>query len=703
MKKLYHILPLLFMSTIITFQSTAQTGEEDPYLWLEEIEGEKQLDWVREQNAVSIEVLEAQPGYTSLKDRYIEAFNDKDRIAFPSLVGDYVYNLWQDENNERGLWRRMLKADYLAHKESWETVLDLDQLSEQEGRKWVFAGASWLGPENKKCLIYLSDGGTDENIIREFNAETLEFVKEGFSFESSKGGVTWIDENKVLVTRNFGDGTLTTSGYPRQAKILERGQSIDQAELLYEIPADDTGLFGGSFLSEGKRYVYLNRAITIWDSEIYYLSNGLLEKVVYPKDAQIQSFHKGELILSLQSDWYVNNKVYDQGTLVSFGLLDNLEGEFEVRTIYKPDDKSSYVSASSSKDFILINTMEDVQNKIWKYNFENGKWTGEALDTPGFGSMYLIDSYSESNDYFFLYSNFITPRTLYYGNAEDFEPLKKIKDFFNAEGLVIHQYFATSRDGTQVPYFIVHQKELVMNGKNPTLISAYGGFGVSQQPNYSYTMGIGWLEKGGVYVLANIRGGGEYGPTWHHAGRLDKKQNSYNDVYAITEDIIDKGISSPEHIGAFGWSNGGLMAGVLFTQRPDLFNAVVIGAPLLDMKRYSKLLAGASWVGEYGDPDNPEDWAYIREYSPYHNLKENLLYPEVYFVTSTKDDRVHPGHARKMAARMKEMGHPYLYYETIEGGHGAASTNEQEAVMWTGIYTYLSMKLKSAEEAKIKG
>jgi prolyl oligopeptidase len=390
------------------------------------------------------------------------------------------------------------------------------------------------------------------------------------------------------------------------------------------------------------------------------------------------------------------------GSLVGFDLNDNIAGQFEVNTIYAPDEKSSYVAMSGSKDFITVNIMEDVQNKLLRYSFDEGDWKGELLETPTFGSINLMSSSNERNDHFLLYSNFITPRTLYHADENGMTISKKLKDFFDTSDLVIDQHFATSSDGTSVPYFVVRHKDIVLNGKNPTLVYAYGGFGISVQPSYSYTIGLGWLEKGGVYVLANIRGGGEYGPAWHQDGRLDKKQNCYNDFYAVTEDLIGRKISSPDHIGAFGWSNGGLMAGVLYTQRPDLFNAVVIGAPLLDMKRFNKLLAGASWVGEFGDPDKEEDWAYIKEYSPYHNLEDNLVYPEVFFVTSTKDDRVHPGHARKMAAKMKAMGHPYWYYETIEGGHGAASTNDQQAFVMASIYSYLSAKLMNDPMPELK-
>jgi prolyl oligopeptidase len=696
MKKLTLLLCfLLVLPSSIFLTSAQETTSDDPYIWLEEVESEKSLDWVRAQNAISDKQITNNPIYEPLRKRYLEVFNDKDQIIYPNLVGDYVYNLWQDEVNERGLWRRMPKKDYLDNKTTWETVLDLDVLSKKEDKKWVFAGSTWLEPNNKICLISLSDGGKDENVIREFNAEAKEFVKNGFYFPESKGGVSWVDENSVMVYRDFGPGTLTTSGYPRQVKIVKRGDLVEDVEPIFETDTTSVGAFGGSNYSNNKNNLYVYNAIAFYNSEFLYLDNGKFKKVAYPKDAEISGFHKDELIISLQSDWEINKNIYKSGSLVSFNLKDFLSGDINIKTIYIPNERSSFVSMSTSKDFVVVNTMENVQNKLIKYTFSNQKWLAENIEAPEFGSISLIASSDQSNDYFFRFSNFINPTTLYHSDGKKIEVVKKLKDVFNKDDLVVTQFMATSKDGTKIPYFVVHHKDIKLNGLNPTMIYAYGGFNVSSQPNYSATYGIGWLEKGGVYVLANIRGGGEFGPEWHKAAMKEKRQNGYDDFYAVSEDLIAKKVTSPDYLGAFGWSNGGLMAGVVFTQRPDLYNAVVVGAPLLDMKRYSKLLAGASWMGEFGNPDIPEEWEYIKKYSPYHNVFKDKEYPEVFFVTSTKDDRVHPGHARKMAAKMETMGHPYFYHETIEGGHGAASTNEQQAAMWASIYTYFNMKLNN--------
>ncbi|WP_299897310.1 prolyl oligopeptidase family serine peptidase [uncultured Aquimarina sp.] len=685
------IVTFLLISRLLIAQSSEI---EDPYIWLEEVESKKSLEWVKTQNKISEKRITSNPLFEPLKEKLLNTFNDKDKIAYPSIVGDYVYNFWTDEKNERGLLRRMLFKDYVNHKNDWETILDFDELSKKEKKQWVYEGVSWLKPDNKLCLITLSNGGKDESEIREFDIETRSFVQDGFVLGESKGGASWIDRDHLLVYRNFGKESLTESGYPRQAKIWKRGTPIEEAKMIYETDKNRIGVFGQNFYRNGKKITIILNAKTFYEYEAYYLQNNKLKKIDIPSDSNIYGFFKTEAIIDLQSDWNINGKVFNKGSLVSFDLNQALEGKFDVKTIYKPNKTSSFTSTSISKDFIIVNTMNNVKNVLYKYKFENNSWAGKEIEAPKLGSISLgSSSMGENNRYFFTFSNFITPTTLYFANNDDIKIFKKNKDNFNTYGLVVNQYMATSKDGTSIPYFIVHKKDIILNSKNPTLIYAYGGFNSASRPSYNTSRGIGWIEQGGVYVLANIRGGGEFGPDWHQAALKEKRQNAYDDFYAVSEDLIKKGITSPKHLGVYGWSNGGLMAGVVFTQRPELYNAVVVGAPLLDMKRYSKLLAGASWVAEYGNPDIPEEWEYIKKYSPYHNILEDKKYPEVLFVTSTKDDRVHPGHARKMAAKMMNMGHPFLYHETVEGGHGGASTNEQSADMLATIYTYLHLKL----------
>jgi prolyl oligopeptidase len=672
-------------------KKTADTT--DPYLWLEDIEGTKALDWVRAQNKISEEAFTKQPLYTQLRDRFLVVFNDRERVIYPDMVGNDIYNLWQDEKNERGVWRRMSKEDYLGGKNDWKVILDLDKLSAEENRKWVFHGASWLGPDNKICLLNISDGGKDESVIREFDAARAAFIPGGFTVGESKSSTAWIDKDNILVATNYGPGTMTTSGYPTIVKLWKRGADPAGAETIMATDTSNMGIFVSGIWSGGKQHTFISVNKGFYEQDWYLYTPGGPVRIDIPKDVEFHGMHGNEMMLYLQSDWTVNDVKYDAGTLVSFNLDDFLAGKKLVRTIYKPDAKSSYVSLLSARDFIVVATMENVQGRLRIFRDVEGTWVEEPVPVPEFGTVSVISSDEASDDYFFSFSNPVTPSTLYHGDGMTITPIKKQKDYFNASGMVVEQYEAVSKDGTAVPYFIVHREGMELNGKNPTLIYGYGGFNISEQPTYSSVTGIGWLEQGGVYVIANIRGGGEFGPAWHKAALKEKRQNAYDDFFAVAEDIIKRKISSPAYMGAYGWSNGGLLAGVTLTQRPDLYNAVVVGAPLLDMKRYSHMLAGASWMDEYGDPDKPEDWAYISKFSPYQNVSRNKKYPEPLFITSTKDDRVHPGHARKMAAKMLDMGHPLYYHETIEGGHGAASTNAQEADMWAIMYTYLNMKL----------
>ncbi len=674
-------------------QNKQETETTDPFLWLEELESEQSLDWVKNRNKESEKALASLPLYDSLKVQLLETFDDPDQIAYPIIVGDYVYNLWQDANNERGVWRRMKMADYVNQQQNWEVVLDLDELSEKEGKKWVFKEAEWLAPQNKRCLISLSDGGTDKSEIREFDAVSKTFVEDGFYLEASKGGAGWIDENTLLIARDFGQGSLTTSGYPRIVKKWKRNTDFNDATKVFEADSLVAGVWPYAFYSGGKQYIMIYTWVSAFETEVRYLLDGQFQKIDYPEDAQVEGMYKNQFIVALQSDWPIDETTYEKGSLVSFGLDEFMKGEKKLNVLFKPDAKSSYVSLNTSKDFVVVNSMQNVQNKLSKYQMIDGVWSETSLDVPEFSSIFLVSSDDSSNDFFYRYSNLVTPTSLVYAGDNGQKVIKNVKPAFDAEGLVVEQYEATSKDGTIVPYFIVHKEDMKLDSKNPTLVYAYGGFNASQQPYYSSVRGIGWMEQGGVYVLANIRGGGEFGPSWHQDAMKEKRQNAYDDFFSVAEDLVQRKITSPQYLGAFGWSNGGLLAGVTLTQRPDLYNAVVVGAPLLDMKRYAQMLAGASWMGEYGDPSNPDDWAYLKKYSPYHNVDKDKEYPEALFVTSIKDDRVHPGHARKMAAKMMDMGHTLYYHETIEGGHGAASTNAQEAEMWSLIFTYLNWKL----------
>jgi len=696
MKPLTNLTAFIMLALVLPGCGSGKSGDSansDPYIWLEEVQDEKAINWAREQNKLSDEALTTLPVYSELRDRFIDVFNDRERIIYPGVTGDVSYNLWQDETNERGLWRRMTKKDYLAGKNEWESVLDLDVLSAAEGKKWVFGGATWLAPENRYCLLYISDGGKDETFIREFDAVEKKFVDGGFSIPESKGSAAWIDKDRILVATNYGPGTMTSSGYPAIAKIWKRGEDQANAIIIHQTDTTNMGIFVNSSEVNGKRYVILNENKGFYESTMYLLTPDGLKALDIPKDVETRGIFADQLLLYLQSDWNINGATYKTGALISYDLPSFLTGTPKIMTIYEPGERESLGGVMTTRDFIVLATMENVQGRLKIIRPADGKWSIEEVTVPGIGTVGLAGSDDLSNDWFFTFSNPVTPTTLFHGDGKDVKPIRKQKDYFNAQGVKVEQYEVASKDGTMIPYFIVYPADMVNDGTNPTLVYGYGGFNSSTRPGYSSITGIGWIEKGGVYVIANIRGGGEFGPAWHQSALREKRQNAYDDFFAVAEDLIKRNISSPEHMGAYGWSNGGLLAGVALTQRPDLWNAVVIGAPLLDMKRYNKLLAGASWMDEYGNPDVPADWEFISRYSPYQNVKQDAKYPTPLFITSTLDDRVHPGHARKMAAKMIEMGHPVYYHETIEGGHGAASTNAQEAEIWALMYSYLQMKL----------
>tara|TARA_B110000037_G_scaffold188288_1_gene219502 strand:+ start:23454 stop:25634 length:2181 start_codon:yes stop_codon:yes gene_type:complete len=688
---------IITLSLLSVLASAAYTQKNDPYLWLEEVESDSSMDWVLAQNKLTKDKITATPEFDKLFNKYKEVYSDKDKLTYPNLVGNTIYNFWQDENHVRGIWRTMSKEDYDNNMNEWKTILDLDELSAEENKNWVFQGATMFNPDNKRCLITLSDGGTDKNEVREFDLEKMEFVKNGFYLPPSKGSVGWLSKDELIISRDFGTGSLTTSGYPRIVKKWKRGTDLKDAVTIFEGPDNYMGIWGFSDFTDGEYLHGIMVYETFYKHSAHYMVDDKLVELPIPEDAEISDDYKGNLILTLQSDWEINNETFPVGSIVSLNFKQLLAGKVYPVKMFEPDARSSVNGVAACKDFVLINYYKNVQSFLAKLVLKDGEWKKIDFAAPEFGSISLVEYSKENKGFYYVYSNFNTPPTIYFSDGINSTVIKKQKDSFNAAGIVVKYHESKSKDGTMIPYFMVYKEsnppEMKLDGSNATLVYAYGGFNISQRPSYKTDPGIGWIEAGNVYVVACIRGGGEFGPSWHQAALKEKRQNAYDDFYSVCEDLIDKKITSPEYLGAFGWSNGGLMAGVVATQRPDLFNAVIVGAPLLDMKRYSHMLAGASWMGEYGDPDT-DDWEFIKKYSPYHNVHKGKKYPEVLFMTSTKDDRVHPAHARKMAAKMIDQGHPLFYYETVEGGHGASSTIDQSAFNSALMYAYLHHKLK---------
>jgi prolyl oligopeptidase len=578
----------------------------------------------------------------------------------------------------------------------WETVLDIDKLSEEENQKWVYKGASWLYPDYKRCLVYLSPGGGDAVEVREFDAEKKEFIKDGFFLPTAKTRLSWKDINTLYVGTDFGEGSLTESGYARIAKEWKRGTPLSDAKTVFEGDVKDVSAGIYVMNTPERQYVVLYRGITFFTRNTFFLEDGKKIKLDIPDDASFWGIFKNQILVHLKSDWNFDGKTYKQGNLISIDYDEFLNGSNDYSVVIAPNETSSISGTSETKNLMLVNMLNNVRSELYVYTFKDGEWSHKKIDAPDFGTLYISATDEFSDRYFFGYQDFLTPSSLFYVTGPDAKPkkIKSLPEFFDGAKFEVKQNFATSKDATKIPYFVVHPKGMKFEGNNPTLLSGYGGFEVSRRPFYSATVGNSWLEKGGVYVLANIRGGGEFGPKWHRAGLKENRQRVYDDFIAVAEDLVAKKITSPAHLGISGGSNGGLLVGVMFTQRPDLFNGVVCAVPLLDMKRYNKLLAGASWMAEYGNPDIPEEWEYIRKYSPYHNLFENKKYPKVFFTTSTRDDRVHPAHARKMAKKMENLGYEFYYFENIEGGHGGVSTNDQRAFRDGLIYSYLLKQLK---------
>ena len=666
-------------------------AETDAFTWLEEVEGGKAIDWVKARNKKSLDVIKSHPKFDTLYETNKTIYNSNERIPYVSQMNGYLYNFWRDETHVRGLYRRTTLKEYRKSEPLWETVIDIDALAQNEGENWVYKDISCRYPAYDRCLVNLSRGGADATVVKEFDLNKKEFIEDGFYLPESKNSIAWVDLNTILVGGDFGEDSMTDSGYPRSTKMWQRGTDINDAPVVFEGKKTDVGIWPSVIYDGDTPYKFIIQADSFYTRSWFVLDqNNQTRMLDIPKDIGFSGLINGQAIFELKSDWHVAGQDYLQGNLIAIEFKEFLNGSRAFKRIMQTDSSTSISSVTTSKNYVLVNTLKDVSSVMYQMSYDNGQWKSNPVDLPAYGAMSISGSSNQNDDIFINYSNYLTPSTLYHYNAHTHasEPLKSLPAMFNTSDLKVEQFFMTADDQTSIPYYVVMKKDLVFDGKNPTILYGYGGFEVSLTPNYSSVTGTNWLEDGGVYVVANIRGGGEYGPAWHQAALKSNRYIAFNDFIGVAEDLIAKGITSPKHLGISGGSNGGLLVGAVFTMRPDLFNAVLCAVPLLDMKRYNKLLAGASWMAEYGNPDIPEEWAYIKTYSPYHNLKPNLQYPKVFFTTSTRDDRVHPGHARKMAARMESMDKDYFYYENIEGGHGGASNNDQSAYLRALTYSY---------------
>jgi prolyl oligopeptidase len=669
----------------------------DPYLWLEDIHGEKPLAWVKQQNAHVQETLAADPDYRPNYDTVLALLDATDRIPFGELRHGDVFNFWQDAHNPKGVWRRTSVADYAKAAPAWETLLDLDKLSHDEHENWVFAGADCT-PSRTRCLISLSRGGGDAVVVREFDLATKSFVKDGFSLPEAKSNVAFVDDDTVLFGTNFGPGSLTTSGYPRLVKEWKRGEKIADAKEILAGKSEDVSVAPVALRQPSGSVPLVMRAPSFFETE-YHLPtvDGAWRTLPLPLSAQLQGLSQGQLIFTLREDWTPpGGATISKGALISLPLRDLQAGGTlpHVSVLYTPGKRASVEEVSSGRDAVYAAIYDNVVGSIHAFRFDGKKsaWSDTKLALPAGGATHIVSTDVFGPDALFRFESFLTPTTLYADSGDDVaKPIKSLPSRFDATGLVSVQHEAVSADGEKIPYFVVQAAN--RSGPAPTLLYGYGGFEISQTPWYWANAGKLWLTRGGAIAVANIRGGGEFGPAWHDAALKTHRQRAFDDFAAVAADLEKRGLTTPKQLGIMGGSNGGLLVSTVMVQHPELLGAVVCQVPLIDMLRYTQIGAGASWIGEYGDPADPIMRAAILNYSPYQNVKAEVKYPPVLFVTATSDDRVTPVHARKMAAKMLAEGHDVLFYENTDGGHAAAADHKQAAEMWALSFVYLKRKL----------
>jgi prolyl oligopeptidase len=684
---------------------------DDPNLWLEAVDGDEALAWVRAQNVRSLAELQADPRYAGFEAAALDALNSKERIPYGAVRDGKVYNFWQDDVNVRGLWRRTSLESYATAEPVWETVVDFDTLAAEEGKNWVYKGANCLrqvGKPARHCLVSLSDGGKDAVVNREFDLATKTFIADGFVTTEAKQGVAWVDADTLLIASDWGEETMTESGYPFIVKRWHRGTQLEAADEVIRGARTHVGVWPMVMeLSDGRVLQGAVKSQTFFTHSYWWLPDGEADPVRWPipLKSSPNGIYKGQFMVSLEEDWAPEGQSdsFKSGDLVAFDVDTFLETRElpKVSLAFHPDATQAVNGVAIAKGAALLSINDNVVGRVMRLEPGADGWSQSPIDLPGSGQAGIAFADQHEECVLLSYEDFLTPDSLlsYDINTGGVTSLKSLPGKFDASALKVEQFFATSKDGTKVPYFIVHKADMVWDGSTPTLLYGYGGFQVSMNPSYSPVIGRLWLEQGGAYVLANIRGGGEFGPAWHQAGLKLNRQRVFDDFIAVGEDLVSRKITSPAHLGIMGGSNGGLLMGVMLNQRPDLWNAVVVQVPLLDMMRYHLLLAGASWVDEYGSPDVPDERTFLETFSPYQNFNPSRLYPEPFFVTSTKDDRVHPGHARKMAKLFEDAGLPFLYYENVDGGHSAAANQTERAKRTALEFTYLSERLFPAVDA----
>ena len=700
MKRCAFLTAALLLSTAL-----ALAGTTDPFLWLEQRHGARALAWVKQQDARTLAILESDPHYAKF---YADAFaiaSSKDRIPMPELQAGRVYNFWQDTAHERGVWRSTTIRSYETATPRWAPVLDIDALDKTEHADWAWKGANCEEPSEQRCMVALSHGGEDAITLREFDLRTRAFVPNGFTLSYGKQSLVWLDRNTLLAARAWKPDEVTTSGYPYVVKRWRRGEPLSRAVEIFrgartDVSVDPLRLVDGA----GHSVTMIVRAPSFFETDYLLLTPRGLRRVAVPLKSSFTGMVDGWLLLQLNEDWNAGGKRFAQGSLVSVNLGDLRANPANLhpRLVYAPGPRETLDTVAVTKTAALLVIYANVRARAFLYTPVANGWRRRRLALPDNSSIDVAATNPHTDAYFVDSRGFLIRTSLYAGNAASSRvvEIKRLPPQFDATRDVVDQHEATSRDGTRIPYFVVHSKKMVADGSNPTVLYGYGGFAISMTPFYSGVIGRLWLSRGGVFVLANIRGGGEFGPAWHDAGLKTHRQRIYDDFYAVGRDLVARKITSPRHLGIMGGSNGGLLVGVEMVQHPEMWHAVDIQVPLLDMLRYEKIEAGASWVGEYGSVSVPAERAFLAKTSPYNNLEPNVAYPEPFIWTTTKDDRVGPQHARKFAAKMASMHLPYLFYEVVEGGHAAGVTIREGAKTRALEWTYFTMKLMGGGGSK---
>ena len=695
----------LGMTTMATAQDGVPGPDEDPYIWLEEARSDEALDWVRAENNRTMAHMAQDPRFDELTAEALAILDAEDRIPYVSIRKDGLYNFWQDKQNPKGVLRRTSLESYRTDTPEWETILDVDALAAAEGKEWVYKGSTCLPPDQRLCMIALSDGGEDATILREFDMATKQFVEGGFVIEEkSQGGVEWLDEDTLLVSRDFGGGTITESEYPFTTRVWKRGTPLADATELFRGQESDVWA-GAGLIRDNKGVVHGRtafRAISFHESINYVWHNGEWLELDMPKKASIGGIVDGHLTFSTDVDWETQGQVFPADSLVAVDLEEfKRDPNGATKTlVWAPAERQTKQGGGATANSAYMSILDNVVGKVVKIDFEDGEWVQRAVALPDNATLSVQTTSSETDEIMFTSTDFLTPSTLWYSDGSgDPQVLKTSPSYFDSTGMEVEQLEATSPDGAKIPYFLVKPKGMEMDGTTPTLLYGYGGFQVSQLPSYRSLTGKMWLEKGGAFLLANLRGGGEFGPGWHQMAIRENKQRTWDDFIAVGKDAVARGITNPGQLGIQGGSQGGLLVGTAFTQAPEAFDAAIVAIPLFDMLRYHLIGRGASWIGEYGDPRIPEQRAWIEGYSPYQKIVAGVDYPAPFLWASTADDRTHPAHARKAAAKLKELGQDYWYYEDMTGGHSGGVDNEQRAKLQALQMVYLMQRLMDDNES----